>query len=420
MARREIEGEWIMGWPDRKRPTPTVGKDAEGRVLFVQTPILDLEGLITPTDLSYVVSQLETPDPVHPDEWGLAIGGEVERSLQLTLADLQKLPGRTVRAVTECAGDDSVFFDYLHDGGSKPSRASKRDLEAVARLKQRVREKSSGGDMQDIDLAIPGASVGTLSAGEFTGVPLATVLEKAGLKPNAVSIRAEGFDRGKPDPVIQYVSAARIDIDVVDPGIINYDKGLPLEKALHPDTILAWAHNGEYLHHVHGAPVRLIVPGWSGNWWVKWLHKLEVLNHMPACYYQTHYFIYANSPEDPHTEMLTALGTKSIITSPRDDDSPLPRGSHAVRGLAWSGCGAITRVEVSVDGGQTWYDAHLEEPREKWLWVRWSYLWDVNTPGRYSIMARATDEVGRTQPQTKWNFQRKHFDGIVPVDVDVE
>jgi len=114
------------------------------------------------------------------------------------------------------------------------------------------------------------------------------------------------------------------------------------------------------------------------------------------------------------------MGVKSVITDPIDEYSPLSRGSHAIRGLAWSGCGAITRVEVSVDGGQTWHDAHLEGPREKWIWARWSYLWEVNEPGHYKLMARATDEEGRTQPQTKWNYQRKHFDGIVPVDVDVE
>jgi DMSO/TMAO reductase YedYZ molybdopterin-dependent catalytic subunit len=398
----------------------TEGKDEHGRVLFAQTPILDLQGLITPTDLSYIVAQLDMPDPVHPDEWVLSIGGKVEHPIQLTLADLQKLPGRTVRAVAECAGDDAVFFDYLKHGGPKPSRASKRDLEAVARLKQHVRERSSEADIRDIDFNISGSSVGTISAGEFTGIPLATVLEKAGLKPDAVSVRAEGFDRGKPDPVIQYVSAGTTDIDVVDPGIIHYDKGLSLEEALHPDTILAWAHNGEYLRHVHGAPVRLVVPGWSGNWWVKWLQQIEVLDHMPSCYYQTHYFVYADSPEDPNKEMVTTLGVKSIITSPRDEDSPLPCGSHAVRGLAWSGCGAIARVEVSVDGGQTWHDAHLEEPRETWLWVRWLYVWNINKPGRYSVMARAIDETGRTQPQTPWNYQRKHFDGIVPVDLDIE
>lgn len=414
MPQREIEGDWVFGWPDRKRPGLLEGKDGQGRVIFGRTPVLHLEGLLTPVDSYYVVAQLQMPEPIHPDDWVLSIGGEVERPFELTLDELRKFPGRTVRAVTECAGNDAKFFNYLKDGGKKPSRASSQDMEAITKLMERGEKPS----IQELSEASP--STGYLSGGEFTGVALAEVLKKVGLKSNAVSVRAEGFDQGRPDPTIQYLSAGRTDIEVVDPGVINYDKGLPLDKALHPDTILAWAHNGEYLNHVHGAPVRLVVPGWSGNWWVKWLHKLEVMDHIPDCYYQTQYFVFADSPEDPNREMCTAMGVKSIITEPIDEDSPLPRGSHAIRGLAWSGCGMITRVEVSVDGGQTWHDAHVEEPAEKWLWRRWSYRWEVNEPGHYQLMARATDEEGRSQPQTKWNYQRKHFDGIVPVDVDVE
>jgi Mo-co oxidoreductase dimerisation domain len=118
--------------------------------------------------------------------------------------------------------------------------------------------------------------------------------------------------------------------------------------------------------------------------------------------------------------MMTALGFKSVITEPRPEDSPLPKGEHAIRGFAWSGEGVIVRVEVSVDGGETWRDAHIEHSPDRWLWKRWSYLWRVDTPGRHRIMARATDELGRTQPQTEWNFLRKHFDGIVPLDVAIE
>ena len=88
-------------------------------------------------------------------------------------------------------------------------------------------------------------------------------------------------------------------------------------------------------------------------------------------------------------------------------------------GGARGGMGGITRVEVSVDDGVTWHEAHLEEPRERWLWVRWSCLWDAKAAGAYRIRARATDETGRVQPQIPWNYQRKHFDGIVPTDVTV-
>jgi len=251
-------------------------------------------------------------------------------------------------------------------------------------------------------------------------VPLREVLTRAGVKDNAVAIRVQGWDTGRPDPVTQFLSVGRTDFEVVDPGIINYDKGLPIEKAMHPDTILAWAHNGEYLTHVHGAPLRMVVPGWAGNWWVKWIENIEVMDHMPDCYYQTHYFVSGDSPEDPNKKPMMELGVKTLIRYPRDDDSPLPRGEHVIRGMTWSGAGAVERVEVSTDGGDSWNDAYIEESHDKWLWRRWSYVWDAAEPGEYSIMARATDEQGRVQPQTTPNFQRKHFDWIVPETVTVK
>jgi DMSO/TMAO reductase YedYZ molybdopterin-dependent catalytic subunit len=216
------------------------------------------------------------------------------------------------------------------------------------------------------------------------------------------------------------MSVGTRNVDVKDPGVINYDKGLPMEKALDPDTILAWAMNGEHLRHVHGAPLRLVVPGWSGNWWVKWIEQIEVLDHMPDCYHQTEYFVLGESHDDPNKVMCTALGVKTVILDPIDEDSPLPVGEHAVRGLAWSGEGAVKRVEVSVDGGATWEDAHVEESHDRWMWVRWTYLWKAEQPGPYKLLARATDERGRVQPQIPWNYQRKHFDGLVPTEVVVE
>lgn len=376
----EIEGEWLMGWPDRRRATPLQRKDEQGRVGYQRSPWAELPGLITPTDLRYIVAQLQMPDPVHPNDWSLSIEGAVERPLTLTLDDVQALAGRSVRVVHECSGTDADFFDYLKDGGRRPSQ---------------------------FDLNEP--HTGQTSAGEFTGVPLRTVLEAAGLRPDALSVLAQGFDHGTPGEFA--TGAARY-----VPEDINYEKALPLEKALDPDTILAWALNGEYLRHVHGAPLRLITPGWSGNWSVKWLQKLEVLTETPSLYYQTEYFVYGDE-HDEQREMITSMGVRCVILAPRHDDEIAP-GSQVIGGRAWSGAGAIDRVEVSVDGGESWVDAHIEEPRERWLWVRWSHRWDAS-PGRHTLMARATDAEGRVQPQTPWNFLRKNFDGVVPVEVEV-
>ncbi len=416
MARREIEGDWVFGWPDRKRAGIMPSKDAEGRVVFARSPVLDLEGLITPVDAYYVIAQLDMPDPIHPDDFTFSVSGEVETPGAYVLEDLRKLPSRTVRAVTECAGNDGEFFSYTRDGSNmkKPSLRVKQNEEGGW---NQMSGDGAPPDIEEILEAIP--TTGLVSGGEWTGVPLRELLTRAGVRDGAVAVRVQGWDTGRPDPVTQYLSVGRTDFDVVDPGIINYDKGLPIEKAMHPDTILAWAHNGEYLTHVHGAPLRMVVPGWAGNWWVKWIEKIEVMDRMPDCYYQTHYFVSGESPEDPDKKPMTALGVKTLIKYPRDDDGPLPRGEHVVRGMAWSGEGAVVRVEVSTDGGGTWNDAYVEESGDKWLWRRWSYVWNAPEAGEYAIMARATDERGRVQPQTETNFQRKHFDGIVPEVVTV-
>ena len=415
MARPELEGEWIQGWPDRARARLMPSKDAEGRTIYARTPLTQLEGLITPTDAFYIVSQLNMCDPIHPDDYSFCVKGLVDRPMQLTLEALQRMPSRTVRTVMECAGDDGEFFHWQKGGGAKPSRLKRQN--ETGGWNQMGTTDGERPRIEDVLDAVPTTCL--VSGGEWTGVPLALLLERAGVKSNVESVHVVGYDQGRPDPTPQYAATGRTDIDVVDPGVINYDKALPLVKAMHPDTLLAWAHNGEYLQHVHGAPLRLVVPGWSGNWSVKWIKDIELLDYTPACYYQTHYFVFGESPESPNKRPCMELGCKSIILSPIDEDSPLERGEHLVKGLAWSGMGAVKRVEVSVDHGVTWQPAHLDDHNDRWLWRRWSFVWQVDKPGAYSLMARAIDEADRVQPQTPWNFQTKHFDGIVPTDVEV-
>ena len=112
----ELEGEWVMGWPDRKRARVMPSKDSEGRTIFARSPVLDLEGVLTPTDAYYVIAQLNMPDPVHPDDFSFTIGGMVDNPIEYTLEEIRKFPGRTVGAVTECAGNDGEFWDYIEEG----------------------------------------------------------------------------------------------------------------------------------------------------------------------------------------------------------------------------------------------------------------------------------------------------------------
>ena len=172
------------------------------------------------------------PPVVETNDWKLKIVGEVKTPLTLNFDQVRRFPGRSVRTVMECSGSDATYFEYFKGEGPKPSRTQEGMI---------------------------------LSASEWTGVPLAAVLHEAGLTAKSLYVRAEGNDLGVPPTAAEGTKP------------FYYDKGLPIEKALHPDTILAWAQNGQLLEHLHGAPVRLLVPGWSGNWSVKWLNKLEVM-----------------------------------------------------------------------------------------------------------------------------------------------
>jgi DMSO/TMAO reductase YedYZ molybdopterin-dependent catalytic subunit len=367
-------GNW-HGWPT-KDLSPVHLMDDEGRVVRIRTPVMDLEGLITPTDLHYTVQHFDVPPVVATDQWELKIHGEVKNELTLNFDQLRRFAGRSVRTVMECSGSDATFFEYFKDEGPKPSRTQECMI---------------------------------LSASEWTGVPLAAVLNAAGLSDKSLYVRAVGNDEGVPATAAEGTKP------------FYYDKGLPIQKALHPDTILAWAQNGQLLEHLHGAPVRLLVPGWSGNWSVKWITDLEILDHMPECWYHYEFYYYGDSPEDPNKELITTLGVKSIVTQPNDDTEEMTRGVHMVRGYAWSGAGAISEVDVSVDGGDTWHSAHIEQPRDRFMWVRWSYRWDADKAGKYNIMSRATDEVGRVQSRDpRYNNMRKNFSAIVGYPVTVK
>jgi DMSO/TMAO reductase YedYZ molybdopterin-dependent catalytic subunit len=372
-ANAKKTGNWL-GWPT-KDIDPVTLTDDEGRTVRIRTPIMDLEGLITPTHLHYTVQHFAVPPVVESAEWELKIVGEVKSPLTLNFDQLRRFPGRSVRTVMECSGSDATFFEYFKGEVPKPSRTQEGMI---------------------------------LSASEWTGVPLAAVLHEAGLTAKSLYVRAEGNDLGVPPTAAESTKP------------FYYDKGLPIEKALHPDTILAWAQNGQLLEHLHGAPVRLLVPGWSGNWSVKWLTKLEVMEPQPDCWYHYQFYYYGTSPDDPDKELITTIGVKSIITQPNDDTETVALGVHMIRGYAWSGAGAIDQVDVSVDGGKTWHSAHIEQPRDRFMWVRWSYRWDARQKGKYILMSRATDEVGRVQSrEPRYNNMRKNFSAIVGHSVTV-
>ena len=309
-----------------------------------ETPLEDVRSWVTPTRLFFVRNHFQMP-VLDPATWRLRVEGRVERPAEWTWDELTALPERTVFATLECAGNGRSF------------------------LQQHVQGVPWGA--------------GAIGHAEWTGVPLRMVLQRAGFRLGAVEVLFEGADRGtEPD----------------HPEEMSFARSLPLAKAMEPDTLLAVRMNGELLEPNHGAPVRLLVPGWYGVASVKWLRRIEVLDRPGRTYYETKkYTIQRRTPDGEETVPVGPMAVKSEIIRPRAGDV-LGVGTNRLFGVAWAGEEAVARVEVSTDSGRTWNAADLIGPSARYSWTLWEYLWEVAEPGPYTLMARATSASSRAQP----------------------
>jgi DMSO/TMAO reductase YedYZ molybdopterin-dependent catalytic subunit len=309
-----------------------------------ETPLTEISSWVTPNRWFFVRSHYETP-PIDIDHWRLGVGGCVERELDLTWADIEQLPRRSVFATMECAGNGRSFL--------RPS------VEGVQ------------------------WTAGAVGHAEWSGVPAHFVLEKARLLSHANEIVFYAADAGaehgqhKPEP---------------------FARSLPREKALHPDTLLATHMNGERLEPSHGFPLRLLVPGWYGVASVKWLTRIEAVASPFRGYFQTvKYTIQHRTGGGPRTDIVGPMPVKSEIIRPVEN-SVLGIGANRLFGMAWAGEHAVAAVEVSVDGGISWQRAALQGPRAPYSWTAWEYLWETALPGDYTLLARAISEDGQVQP----------------------
>ncbi len=289
-----------------------------------------------------------------PATWSLSITGHVERPLTLSLADLKALPGRPLTAFLECAGNGRTRFDPVPEGTP-------------------WRNDAAGNAV-------------------WEGVPLRLVLDQAGVRDGAVDIVSQGAD------------------------FAEMQRGLPLSTALDSDTMLVWSMNGEDLPVAHGGPVRLLVPGWAGIASTKWLVGIEVLDHAFAGFWNADNYVFWNEAGEA-VRPVQQMPVKAIIANPGDGET-LAAGDQVVTGYAWSGYGAVRRVEVTTDGGDTWTDAALETAGRR-SWVRFTLPWHASS-GPVSIKARAYDERGLVQPaQAEWNVKGYIMNGIHEVNVTV-
>ena len=314
--------------------------------LAAEMPLSGFGTWITPNDLFHILTVMANPLPaIEPAAWRLAVDGQVEQTVTLTYEQLKALPARKVVAVLECAGNS-------RNSVSPPL------------------ERSHLGN-------------GYVGNAEWLGVPLHRILERAGLTPSAREVVLEGADRGKP---------------AFAPEEVAFAKSLPLEKALHPDTLLVYAMNGVPLPREHGGPVRAVVPGWYGTYHVKWLERVSVIDRpFDGVFMARAWRVQRRRDGAVHDEPVTQVAVKSLVVRP-EADAKLTVGTHAVAGVAWSGGKDIASVQVSTDGGRTWDFAQLVESQAIYAWRFWEFAWRVAQPGSYTLMARATDTSGTSQP----------------------
>jgi DMSO/TMAO reductase YedYZ molybdopterin-dependent catalytic subunit len=318
-----------------------------------EAPVALLDSWITPIEHFYVRSHLPAPGGTEAATWTLAIDGEVNAPTTLTLDDLRKMPSATVTSTLECAGNGRAFFDP-----------------PVAGIQW---------------------TRGAVGTARWTGVRLADVLKRAGVKSTGRFVTMNGADRAlgtMPDFVRQ----------------------VPMDKAMQSDTILAYDMNGQPIPALHGFPLRAIIPGWEGAYSVKWLTSLRVLDKEFDGFWVATGYRYPTKRVAPGSTVdpkdmapLTGLVVKSLITRPLEG-AVVPPGKVEVAGFAWAGETDIARVDVSADAGATWQPARLTGEQAKYTWRRFEHAFDATKAESYVILSRATDVNGRTQPVTPaWN-----------------
>jgi formyl-CoA transferase len=317
-------------------------RDAQGRPQMAETRLERLLPRKTATQDLFVVHHYEPP-PTDAAELGrVLLTPRAGEPVSIPVEDLQRLGTRQVEAVLECAGNG----------------------------RRHLRVKAPGTQFDR----------GLVGAATWEGVPLAAVLDEYGFGRDFQTLVAWGLDRGWAAPENQFA---------------QFGKGLPPAKALHPDTLLAWAVNDEPLPFLHGGPLRLVVPGWAGVWWVKWVTELAGSDVAFEGFWQKERYRYVGGAFDSPEVVYDQL-PRALILEPQDG-AIVDLGVLEVRGRAWSGGGAVSRVEVTVDGGATWDDASFEPPSSSWGWVEWTAVASLPPTPVVRVSARATDAAGTTQ-----------------------
>ncbi|MDB6016637.1 MAG: yedY [Pedosphaera sp.] len=337
--------------------------------LNLEMPFEKLEGFITPTELFYVRMHYAIPK-IDRAKWRLRVEGEVEKAFELNYDEFTKLASKKVLALLECAGNT-------------------RNV-----LKPKVAGVQWG--------------LGAVGNANWTGIPLSILLDRAGVKQTAREVILEGADEGPAE------------LAGGPHGNVRFARSIPLAKA-REDVLLAYKINDVDLPAEHGFPVRAIVPGWYAVASVKWLQRVIVIDRPFNGYYQTlDYGFWQRVNGNPELEALRKMPIKSEIARPMEGETVPVNSKVRVHGAAWTGEGEVAKVELSVDGGATWNETKLGEAKPN-AWRLWEFDW--RTPaaaGKRTLIARATDSNGRTQPvehdPDRGTYMINH---LLPIHVEV-
>lgn len=327
------------------------------RPVNAETPAHLLDDAITPTNRHFIRNNGIIPTDTSAEGWMLTIDGMVDQPMEMSIDDLRNnFEVVSMALLLECGGNGRAFFD----------------------------PPASGNQW----------TYGAVGCSEWTGVRLKDVLEAAGVQNGVVYTGHFGADI--------HLSG--------DPDLSPLSRGMPIEKAMTDDVLIAFEMNGQPLHPQNGAPLRLVVPGWPGSCSQKWLTRITLLDEkhdgakMEAPSYSVPRYPVAPGSDVPleDYETIHAMPVKSLITHPRDGAEV--GTAFEVRGHAWVGDRTITRMEVSADYGESWQEAELDDPVNVGAWQNWRTTVTVPQPGYYEVWARATDSTGIMQPfAVRWN-----------------
>jgi DMSO/TMAO reductase YedYZ molybdopterin-dependent catalytic subunit len=342
-----------------------------GRPEDLEMPFSGFSDYITPIEHFFVRTHVYVPK-VNLDSWRLRVEGELAMPLTLTMEGLSKLPPVELVSVVECAGNGRGFYNPPVPGLQWES--------------------------------------GAVANGRWKGVRLADVLKLAGIKDSAKDILFDGAD-------------------VPLGAMPDFQRSIPVKKVLASNTILAYEMNGETLPAEHGFPLRVVAPGWASDSWVKWLTSIRVLDREHDGFWMKGSYRHPGKPVAPGTAVpmdqmqpVTSLRVKSVNAAPLDGSQAMAGMPITIRGVAWSGdAGPVTAVDVSVDAGRTWKPAALrQDQRTQFGWRQWEIHWMPTREAYHTILARARDAAGNTQPlDQEWNPSGYEWNVVSRVGVDV-